>query len=56
MTETTLPEDLLALLRKVDTPTVCNAIEMADGFTVLAGSIGPSHAYVYVEGASILKN
>jgi len=28
MTETTLPEDLLALLRKVDTPTVCNAIDV----------------------------
>lgn len=31
MTETTLPEDLLALLRKVDTPTVCNAIEVVEG-------------------------
>lgn len=31
MTETTLPENLLALLRKVDTPTVCNAIEVAQG-------------------------
>ena len=26
-----IPEDLLALLRKVDTPTVCNAIEVAQG-------------------------
>jgi len=31
MTETTLPEDLLALLRTVDTPTVCNAIEVVEG-------------------------
>lgn len=31
MTETTLPDDLLALLREVDTPTVCNAIEVAQG-------------------------
>lgn len=29
MAETLIPEDLLALLRKVDTPTVCNAIEVA---------------------------
>ncbi|MGB0439701.1 MAG: RraA family protein [Paracoccaceae bacterium] len=28
---THLPEDLLALLRSVDTPTVCNAIEVAQG-------------------------
>jgi regulator of RNase E activity RraA len=28
---TDIPEDLLALLRKVDTPTVCNAIEVAQG-------------------------
>lgn len=28
---TTLPDDLLALLRDVDTPTVCNAIEVAQG-------------------------
>ncbi|MEM0936996.1 MAG: RraA family protein [Pseudomonadota bacterium] len=27
----TLPDDLLALLRRVDTPTVCNAIEVAQG-------------------------
>ncbi|MAT86947.1 MAG: acyl transferase [Aestuariivita sp.] len=26
-----MPEDLLALLRSVDTPTVCNAIEVAQG-------------------------
>ncbi len=26
-----VPDDLLALLRKVDTPTVCNAIEVAQG-------------------------
>lgn len=31
MTEETLPDDLLALLRSVDTPTVCNAIEVAQG-------------------------
>lgn len=31
MAETALPEDLLTLLRKVDTPTVCNAIEVAQG-------------------------
>lgn len=31
MTETILPDDLLALLRGVDTPTVCNAIEVAEG-------------------------
>lgn len=31
MTEAELPEDLLALLRSVDTPTVCNAIEVAQG-------------------------
>lgn len=31
MTETTIPDDLLALLRSVDTPTVCNAIEVAEG-------------------------
>jgi regulator of RNase E activity RraA len=31
MTEITLPEDLLDLLRSVDTPTVCNAIEVAQG-------------------------
>ena len=30
-TETTLDEALLALLREVDTPTVCNAIEVAQG-------------------------
>ncbi len=29
--EATLPDDLLALLREVDTPTVCNAIEVAEG-------------------------
>ncbi len=28
---TPLPKDLLALLRSVDTPTVCNAIEVAQG-------------------------
>lgn len=31
MTQTTIPEDLLNLLRSVDTPTVCNAIEVAQG-------------------------
>lgn len=31
MTETELPEDLRALLREVDTPTVCNAIEVVEG-------------------------
>ena len=31
MTELSLPDDLLALLRSVDTPTVCNAIEVAQG-------------------------
>ena len=31
MTETEIPEALLKLLRKVDTPTVCNAIEVAQG-------------------------
>ncbi|MEL7491036.1 MAG: RraA family protein [Pseudomonadota bacterium] len=31
MTETELPDELLKLLREVDTPTVCNAIEVAQG-------------------------
>ncbi|MDE0969508.1 MAG: RraA family protein [Octadecabacter sp.] len=31
MTKKTLPDDLLELLRLVDTPTVCNAIEVAQG-------------------------
>ena len=31
MADLVIPEDLLALLRKVDTPTVCNAIEVAQG-------------------------
>ena len=31
MAETVIPEDLLTLLRAVDTPTVCNAIEVAQG-------------------------
>ncbi|SDX41021.1 RraA family protein [Litoreibacter albidus] len=31
MTDTALPDNLLALLREVDTPTVCNAIEVAQG-------------------------
>lgn len=31
MTDTSLPNGLYALLRKVDTPTVCNAIEVAQG-------------------------
>ena len=31
MDETVIDEELLALLRKVDTPTVCNAIEVAEG-------------------------
>jgi len=31
MTDYAIPDDLLALLRKVDTPTVCNAIEVAQG-------------------------
>lgn len=31
MAEQLIPDDLLALLRTVDTPTVCNAIEVAQG-------------------------
>ncbi len=31
MADTIIPDDLLALLRSVDTPTVCNAIEVAPG-------------------------
>ena len=31
MAEIVIPDDLLALLRRVDTPTVCNAIEVAQG-------------------------
>jgi regulator of RNase E activity RraA len=31
MVEYIVPDDLLALLRKVDTPTVCNAIEVVQG-------------------------
>ena len=31
MTDAALPKDLLSLLRSVDTPTVCNAIEVAQG-------------------------
>ncbi len=31
MADTMIPEDLLALLRTVDTPTVCNAIEVVHG-------------------------
>ena len=31
MTENSVPDDLLAVLRKVDTPTVCNAIEVVHG-------------------------
>ena len=31
MAEPVIPQDLLDLLRKVDTPTVCNAIEVAEG-------------------------
>jgi regulator of RNase E activity RraA len=31
MAEPMIPNDLLALLQKVDTPTVCNAIEVAQG-------------------------
>ena len=31
MAEAAIPEDLLALLKSVDTPTVCNAIEVAQG-------------------------
>ena len=31
MTDTTLTDELLQLLRSVDTPTVCNAIEVAQG-------------------------
>ena len=31
MAEVLIPEDLLGLLRQVDTPTVCNAIEVAQG-------------------------
>ncbi len=31
MADTLIPDDLLTLLRSVDTPTVCNAIEVAQG-------------------------
>lgn len=31
MAETMIPDDVLTLLRSVDTPTVCNAIEVAEG-------------------------
>jgi regulator of RNase E activity RraA len=31
MAELTVPDDLMALLKTVDTPTVCNAIEVAQG-------------------------
>ena len=31
MAEIVIPNDLLELLRQVDTPTVCNAIEVAQG-------------------------
>ncbi len=31
MAEFVVPDDLLALLQTVDTPTVCNAIEVAQG-------------------------
>jgi len=31
MADTVIPDDLLALLRAVDTPTVCNAIEVVHG-------------------------
>ena len=31
MAEIVIPNDLLDLLRQVDTPTVCNAIEVAQG-------------------------
>jgi hypothetical protein len=31
MAENFIPEDLLIMLRKVDTPTVCNAIEVVQG-------------------------
>jgi len=31
MAEILIPDDLLELLRQVDTPTVCNAIEVAQG-------------------------
>ena len=31
MAEIVIPDDLLELLRQVDTPTVCNAIEVAQG-------------------------
>ena len=31
MVENVIPKDLLDLLRKVDTPTVCNAIEVVQG-------------------------
>ena len=31
MAENVIPADLLALLRQGDTPTVCNAIEVAQG-------------------------
>ena len=31
MVKTLIPEDLLVLLREIDTPTVCNAIEVVQG-------------------------
>ncbi|MDP5360009.1 MAG: RraA family protein, partial [Paracoccaceae bacterium] len=31
MADPVIPADLLALLQRVDTPTVCNAIEVAQG-------------------------
>lgn len=31
MTDVSLPDELLDLLKRVDTPTVCNAIEVAEG-------------------------
>ncbi|MEM9788152.1 MAG: RraA family protein, partial [Pseudomonadota bacterium] len=31
MADPVIPDDLLTLLQRVDTPTVCNAIEVAQG-------------------------
>ena len=43
----------------MDTPTVCNVVEIRDipmiaqGFQMLAGSLSPSHAYSHVEDFGI---
>ena len=83
MANMTLPDGLLDLMQRVDTPTVCNAIEVAqgkrgfDGYTKgsmfasdptapaivgfartaqIAGSIGPSHAFVHVRNLGEIVN